>query len=385
MSLVTVFADAGDPRRVVTGLIAMPRIGVWHADLFADSDDQFDVGTLVTIDMDNGAQQLVGTVTRALLYKGLQQIRIVGGAAGMQSAATAKFYAAGATTSDVLKDLATDAGETLADDNDAATSIPGWTSIGGATVGRQLAELLRPIDGAAWRIKADGTLWVGTESWPASAVPDDEWATLDYDHWNGVIHLGMLAPTLIAGTVLGQEKIDRVEHRINGEKVRTSAWVLRDGPGGVVDQDFQAVARGSSRPFDFYALYSGTMKAQDGQKFDVQPDDDRIPTLTGLPIKNGLPSFESTVATGAKMLVGWSGGDPRLPFCALWGGNETTSAMTIKVGTLTIVADSIKLGAEDLDQDPTNTPVVLGKYIDPFTGATAFALGGCSGTVLGKL
>lgn len=383
MSLVTVFSDPSDPKRVVTGLIALPRIGVWHADLFADSDDQFDVGTAVTIGMDDGAQSLEGTVTRALLYQGMQQVRIVGGAAGMQSAGKPKFYSGG-TTDDVMKDLASDAGETLADDNDPGSSLPAWTTIT-ATVGRQLAELIRPLDGVVWRIRADGKLWVGAETWPDSDVPDDEWATLDYDHWNGVLHLGMLAPTLLPGTVLGLEKIDRVEHRIDGGAVRTSAWVLRDGPGGVVDHDFQAVARSTARPFDFFAMYPGTMKAQDRQKFDIQPDDDRIPTLAGISILNGLPSFESTVATGARMLVGWGGGDPRSPYCALWGGGETTSAMTIKVGTLTIVADMIKLGAADLDQDPANTPVVLGKYIDPFTGATAFALGGCSGSVLAKL
>ncbi len=325
MSLVTVFSDASDQKRVVTGVISMPRQGVWHADLFVDSDDQFDVGTGVTIGMNDGAQFLNGTVARALLYQGMQQVRVVAGAGGMQAAAKPRFYQQPAAA-DVLADLAKDAGETLADDVDlGGAQFDAWTTIA-STVGRQLAELIRPIAGCIWRITADGKLWVGSETWPASDVSDDEWATLDYDHWRGVIRLGMLAPTLLPGTVLGQEKIDRVEHHIDRDTVRTLAWVFRDGPAGV-DQDFQAVARAASRPFDFFPLYAGTTKAQNQQTFDVQPDDDRLPLMTGVPIRNGIPSLLVTVPPGARVLVGWDGGDPRAPFCALWGGGEKGTSL----------------------------------------------------------
>jgi len=380
MSLVTIFSDANDQKRVIGGKITMPRVGVWHAALTVESDDQFNEGDSVTIGVNDGAQFFNGTVARALLYQGIQQVRVLGGAGGMQTVTKPKHYQ-GPLTSDVIADMANDAGETVAGDSDAGVSIPGWTTIA-ATFGRQLAELVRPIAGAVWRIRADGSLWVGVEQWEASTVPDDEWATLDYDHLNGVLHLGMVAPTLLPGTTFGQEKIDRVEHSISGDVVRTDAWVWRGMPAGP-DHDFQAVSRAAPRPVDFYSLYGGVTKSQDGQKFDVQPDDDRLPTMGKIPIRHGVPSLEATVGNGARVLIGWEGGDPRLPYCALWGGGEKTSKMTLNVGTLTIVADKIQLGSDGLGDDPNNG-LVHGTYIDPFTGATALALGGTCTKVFGK-
>ena len=373
MSLVTVFADANDQKRVVEGRISLPRIGVWHAAFSVDSDDQFSEGDAVTIGINAGAQFLNGTVTRALLYPGMQQLRVVGGAGGMATVTKPKHYN-GPTTADVISDMAKDAGETVSGDSDPGVSNPGWTSIA-ATFGRQLAELISPIDGCAWRVLPDGTLWVGVEQWEASDVADEEWVTLGYDHLNGIIDVGMVAPTLLPGTTFGQEKIDRVEHNISGDIVRTAAWVWRGAPAGL-DHDFQAIARAAPRPFDFFALYAGTTKAQDGQKFDVQPDDPRLPTMGKIPIRNGIPGLQIKVQNGSSVLIGWDGGDPRRPYCSLWGGGENPTS-------LSLTAKTISLGADGLDSDPQNG-VVHGTYVDPFTGATAFALGGTSQVVFVK-
>lgn len=373
MSLVTVFSDANDQKRVIDGKITLPRVGVWHAAFAVDSDDQFSEGDSVTIGINDGAQFLNGTVSRALLYQGLQQVRVVGGAGGMQTVVKPKHYQ-GPLTSDVIADMAKDAGEKVSANSDPGASIPGWTTIA-ATFGRQLAELIRPIDGSAWRILPDGSLWVGVEQWEDSDVPDDDWATLNYDHLNGIIDLGMVAPTLLPGTTFGQEKIDRVEHNISGDVVRTAAWVWRGASAGL-DHDFQALARVAARPFDFYAMYAGETKAQDGQKFDVQPSDDRIPTMGKIPIRNGIPGLQLKVPNGASVLIGWDGGDPRKPYCSLWGGGENPTS-------LSVTAKVISLGGEGLDSDPTNG-VVHGSYVDPFTGATAFALQGTSQVVFVK-
>ena len=311
----------------------------------------------------------------------------------MQRSPTPKFYSGGSVGT-VLADLARDVGETLADGG-ITGDLNGWTTIR-APAGRQLTELLRPIAGAVWRILPDGSLWTGVEAWPASDVGSDDWQPLGYDHWNGVLELGMLAPTLLPGTTLGsdQVRIDRVEHRIERDSVRTFAWVPRDnrlGAGGEadttaprLDRDFAAVGRGAMTPFDFLALYAGTVKGQKAQTFQVQPDDERLPIMSDLPVRNGIPGMEVTVSPGAQILIGWRNGDPREPYCALWGGgaSDPTTKITLKVDELLVTSGKIQLGADLLQ--PATEGLVLGQCPDPFTGATHFALGGASSVVMAK-
>jgi hypothetical protein len=396
MALVTIATDGGAEQPVISGVISLPRVGVWHAELRVDSEIDFD-SAAVTISVNGGELDLVGVVTRALQYEGVNQVRIVGGAAGMQRSPTPKFYG-GSSVGPVLADIAGDVGETISDADSGGVTEGGlhaWTTIR-APAGRQLTELLRPIAGAVWRILPDGSLWAGIETWPVSEVGDDDWQPLAYDHWNGVLELGMLSPTLQPGTTLGSDKvrIDRVEHRIDRDSVRTFAWVPRDnrlGAGGEqdtaaprLDRDFAAVGRGAMTPFDFLALYAGTVKGQKGQTFQVQPDDERLPIMSDLPVRNGIPGMEVTVSPGAQILIGWRNGDPREPYCALWGGagGDATTKIILKVDELLVTSGKIQLGADLLQ--PATEGVVLGQCPDPFTGATHFALGGASTVVMAK-
>lgn len=101
---------------------------------------------------------------------------------------------------------------------------------------------------------------------------------------------------------------------------------------------------------DYYALYRARMVAQsaDMTKLDVIPDDSRIPPMTGILLRHGVPGLKVQVAPGAFVLVGWSGGDPSRPYCQLWEGGET-------VLTETFSALNIKLGGPSSVQ-----PLVLG-------------------------
>src|SRR5512133_210126 len=72
---------------------------------------------------------------------------------------------------------------------------------------------------------------------------------------------------------------------------------------------------------DYQALYPCTVVAQDGLgRLDLLPDDAKIrgTGFQGVPILSGLPGFVSTVAPGARVLLGFRGGDPQRPFAALW-------------------------------------------------------------------
>lgn len=377
MSHVSLATTDADPQRVIGGTLALPRIGVWHAEVKVDADTDVTLtpGAAAKIEVNGGELDLVGTIIRAVEYQGVTQVRVVAGGGGLQIPATPKFYGPG-KVGDVLTGTLLDSGDVVSADADAGmlgAALSSWTTIK-APIGRQIAELLRPIDGAAWRFLPDGSLWVGPETWPDTDVADDAWQTLDYDHWNGILKLGVLSPTLLPGTTVGGFRIDRIEYTIAGDKITAQAWEPRD-EGARIDRDIAALGRGAVRPFDFLALYTGVTSAQSGQAFDIKPDDDRLPGMSKVPIRHGFPGLTVTVANGAKILVGWQNGDPRLPYCALWGGGETVQAATM-------VADKIQLGADGLVA--AQNGVVLGLCVDPFSGATHFALGGASVSVMAK-
>lgn len=71
---------------------------------------------------------------------------------------------------------------------------------------------------------------------------------------------------------------------------------------------------------DPLALYPATVAAQgeDGA-VDLRPDDARWGQgLAAVPIRHGLPGVTARVKVGARVLLGFEGGDVRRPYCSLW-------------------------------------------------------------------
>ncbi|MCL6529708.1 MAG: hypothetical protein K6T70_06265 [Meiothermus ruber] len=86
---------------------------------------------------------------------------------------------------------------------------------------------------------------------------------------------------------------------------------------------------------DFLALYPATvLKDYEDMHVDVQADDPRLGALTRVPIWLGLPGAAVKVAPGARVLVGFHGGDPELRYCDLWRGEglrEVTLTASVRV------------------------------------------------------
>ena len=84
---------------------------------------------------------------------------------------------------------------------------------------------------------------------------------------------------------------------------------------------------------DYLALYPATVVAQRADKtLDVQPDDSRVPPCAGVPIRHGLPGITVTVPTGGRVLLGYAGGNPALPYVSLWE-TGTVTAISVNNGT----------------------------------------------------
>jgi hypothetical protein len=87
---------------------------------------------------------------------------------------------------------------------------------------------------------------------------------------------------------------------------------------------------------DFLARYPCTVLNDHGDmRLDLDPDDPRIPPLSRVRLWLGLPGCTVKVRRGARVLLGFEGGDPDKPFAELFQVGS--------VERLTVQADSITL------------------------------------------
>jgi hypothetical protein len=204
---------------VLEGEIGLPRIGVWQADVELPAAG----APTGRVTLALGTQKMVGTVTRSGPDgRGRQRMRIVGGAGGFAKTLAPKSYYATPFRLPLL-DVLTDAGEQLAPSADPgilAAQMPAWSRMS-STAGVSLAALVESV-GAAWRVLLDGTVWIGTESWPASTMAAI--AVL----WRPEARtrvVASLAPTVLPGQTYNGERIRYVRHLVAPDKLRTELQI----------------------------------------------------------------------------------------------------------------------------------------------------------------
>ena len=111
---------------------------------------------------------------------------------------------------------------------------------------------------------------------------------------------------------------------------------------------FAALVRGSVPRLDYYATYFGRVSRWDTtrQQVDVAPDDARLPTMQGVPLRGpagvqwSIDEFTST-----SVLIGWENADPSRPFAI----GFSTGAHVIEA---TWNADQLFLGSKVGAQPP---------------------------------
>lgn len=367
---------------VVSGTVSMPLIGVWIADLVIDQSDdsEFSVGTVVSIEFNDGIT-LKGTVapSRSGEFVDRVHVRVLGGAGGMGKDATPAGYTQpSAFFRDVLSDLCKASGETQSTAIDATmlgSNLSAW-SIQKSTVGSALDILLKFNHPAAdWRILADGTLWIGDETWPTE---DHQHVILKHDPADAMYEVGCDSPSIYPGiTIDGIGKINRVEHTFSSGEIRSQLFLEIPNQDRGFRASVNAIINQETAGIDYFTFYDATVITQsaDMLSVDVRPGDQRLSGITRVPLRHGLPGVTVQVTPGATIRIGWDRGNPSMPYAALWQGGETAISIVVS-------SASIMLGGNGLF--PLTEGVVLGSGIDTFTGATYGILGSASAVVMAK-
>lgn len=206
----------------VSGLrLKHSQAGAWHAD----------VSLLPSSDVPDGAAVLdlfgatyAGTVFRAGTSRGIPMARLVGGAGGLGTVLPPRAYQ-GIDAKLALSEILSAVGERLSSTSDMtalAARLPFWIRRQ-AAAGAALASLLAVVGIPAWRVLADGTVWAGTESWPASALVDFQ--MLVQDPHIGRYDIYASTPNVYPGEVWNGMQVSVVEHNLTTTHLRTSVWV----------------------------------------------------------------------------------------------------------------------------------------------------------------
>ncbi len=201
--------------------LTMPSSGAWVADLEADADK---LAAAVTID-DGEGNRFVGRALRSSSTSGRLGARIVpgkGGIAGLVKRLAARHFRDVPLRS-VLADILVQTGEQLsatAQQTVLARHLAFWSIPGGAesSPGAALRKLTAAV-GATWRMLADGTVWVGVDSYPKA--PNFEREEIEPDNVLGTVSLAVDGFPLRPGVTLDGRRVLSVEHRIDGAELRT--------------------------------------------------------------------------------------------------------------------------------------------------------------------
>ncbi len=293
---------------ILSSDVVMPLIGPWHARL--DVAHDVAVTGLVAIDLDGLA--LTGTVTRAGLNSGRLQLAVVGGRGGLTTQATAKHYTT-PTVRQILTDLTRLSGEVLSSTVDAGLlgrSLPSWHRPEAEV--KHCLTLLTDELGANWRILADGALWLGAETWPNDST---EHTLLDERWTDGVFTVAMSPPALRPGVTFRGQRLEQVTHWLASGQLRTEAQLT--SPRGLLER-FLGPLR---RRIQYSCLHPARVAGQNADgTLQVVPDDAELKGsgLDRVPIRSGLPGSRVTVQSGARVRLGFDGGNPSKPFAALW-------------------------------------------------------------------
>lgn len=326
---------------VLEAIVNMPLKGAWKATLLLDGDDSAVPQQQLFVRLEG--LEFVGTPLDPPKRDG-GQIRAIlwGGAGGMRKELPARSYLAPSVRT-VLNAILSEAGETLSDTVESALldqKLAGYVRAKGLTVEAidQLADDL----GVSWRVLRDGTVWLGTETWPTVEI-DEDVTTLEAETEDGARYHAD-KPDLLPGIVIDGQRIKAVVHHISSNKVTTHTHY------GDVQQS-EKVRNCRNTKIAYARHYPATVISQRGDgTLELKPEHPAIAGtgLDKIPLWVGVPGLTVELAAGTRVLVGFHEGRPSKPYAHLFEASGSgLTKLTIKAtGSVVVDAPSVELGGD---------------------------------------
>lgn len=206
--------------------LQLPRTGNWVADVVVDAATaaQLAPGTHASLGLDGGGLSFAGTVLRADEYVQMVILRLLGGAGGLGKPLNPKFYVS-PPVNQVFRDMLADAGETISRRSTpaiASLNLPFWVTAQ-QPVGSGLSNLAAAADpNAVWRVQADGSVFLGVDGFPDSALTDYD--LISYLPQENIQVIAAELPDVFPGEMFAGKKVSTVEHYVDSRSNRVTIW-----------------------------------------------------------------------------------------------------------------------------------------------------------------
>lgn len=311
---------------IIQGTVEIPRTSRWVADLQVDAPDASVVSGALALAIGDKLT-LAGTALRSGSFVDRVSVRGVGGAGGLLKLLPAKAYQ-GVPLRIPLQEALAAVSEKLSQTADAAvlnTFLPKWSRIAGPC-SEEVRSLMRVTGGAAARVLVDGSLWVGTETWPDSGLRPQDYDVIDDRHWLGEMTLGMEVPTLLPGTTFLERHVEEVTYVFSRDKVRVQVQFAGDPASSTTEplstssaNDLADIIDRSLKPQRFMRIWPAQVVKQNGDlSLELKLDSPDVPGLSNVPLRTFAPGVVLKVAPGCRVGVTFEQGDPQKPVAVLW-------------------------------------------------------------------
>ena len=309
------------------GLLRLPVRGNWTASVTLGWESAPSIGSvaeLVFVREDESEDVFAGVIRRSGFLPGSQTVTatVVGGAGNLLELVPPRDYVAGSAPLPaglVARGIVDDVGEQLAAGVELALdglTLPRWTRI--ASSARAALDLLADRLGLGWRVLADGTIWVGVETWPEL---DNAAFYVGGDPSDGaVLYASDGAPLVVGSTVDGVQAI-AVEYSIGASLRATVRGVVPGDPVRVPDLTA------------YRASYAAVVRAQrDDGSLDLDAEDNTIGALLGVRFRIGIPGATATIPPGSWVRVLFESADPRGAYAIALDQDPAATAKFALVG-----------------------------------------------------
>ena len=316
--------------------LLLPQVGNWSIDIDGMAGDDAivrDADGSITVQW--SASTLQGFVVRAAPDRGVWQGYVIGGKGGLNKAVTAQHFYQTPARDIVTKTLQL-VGESLAADSTGLDQLLNYPRRA-ISASRCLDELCDVL-GLIWRMKLDGTVWLGTYTWPTSTATfiysdssNENDAKLMPDPKQPLLEPGTTVVLDASSAATAEEKsaqkIAVSNYVITDDSMRAQLWLVDPAADAQTDDQLApdrmhasvaALALQAGRSTDWYRPFQGRVVQQrsDGT-LDVILDQVRglgeLPSIRGVQIDTVVGGAVRRVRGDERCTVVFEAGDFRKP------------------------------------------------------------------------